>query len=170
MEHQSLPWTLSEFSSASEWDLSTTDDLHQVPRNPYSSLPPPLYGKPFQHQGIGPVVPGSRARVPRCECFECKLVDSTKGATISLTFSDYDTLDPSQVKGLSEHQALLCMSHMFGFILKDRTYGMYSSCFLALARVDSRRHSRCKQSKRAHSCRKCNRRARYAPREEQRDD
>lgn len=126
MEHQSAPWTLREFSGGRDWVLSMTENFGQVPRNNYGppGRPPPPPGNSSEYQGTGLAGPGSRARVPRCECFECKLVDSTKGASISLTFSNYDSLDPSQARGLSEHQALLCMSHMFGFILKDRTYGM----------------------------------------------
>lgn len=42
---------------------------------------------------------------------------------VSATFSDYDDINPNRSQGLSDHQALLCMSHMFGFVLKDRAHG-----------------------------------------------
>lgn len=49
--------------------------------------------------------------------------DAVKEIYVSVTFSDYDDIKPKDIKELSEHQCLLCMSHMFAFILKDRTYG-----------------------------------------------
>ncbi|KAJ4292782.1 hypothetical protein N0V90_009445 [Kalmusia sp. IMI 367209] len=42
--------------------------------------------------------------------------------SISTTFGDYDSIKPSQTEGLTDHQALVCMSHMFGFVLKERSY------------------------------------------------
>ncbi len=66
---------------------------------------------------------GERARGPRCECNKCTDFNTLKERYISATFSDYDNIDPKETKNLSEHQYMLCMSHMFGFILKDRTYG-----------------------------------------------
>ncbi|KAI1122776.1 hypothetical protein F5Y10DRAFT_253232 [Nemania abortiva] len=65
---------------------------------------------------------GQRARAPRCECTACKDIDATTEKYISETFSDYDNIDPKDVNELSEHQYLICMSHMSGFILKDRVY------------------------------------------------
>jgi hypothetical protein len=44
---------------------------------------------------------------------------------VSATFSDYDNIDPKVTKELSSHQYMLCMSHMYGFILKDRTYDKF---------------------------------------------
>ncbi|RYC65182.1 hypothetical protein CHU98_g1061 [Xylaria longipes] len=41
-----------------------------------------------------------------------------------VSFSDYDKINPKDTSELSEHQYMLCMSHMFGFILKDRTYDL----------------------------------------------
>ncbi|OAK94707.1 P-loop containing nucleoside triphosphate hydrolase protein [Phaeosphaeriaceae sp. SRC1lsM3a] len=127
IEHQSLPWTLPEFSGTGAWFLSSSDTTEEVYRHDTSGFarPPPL--PPMYHGGSYPGVgairgPGSRARVPRCECSQCKLVDSRTGTSISPTFSDYDSIDPRQAMGLSQHQALVCMSHMFGFILKDRAY------------------------------------------------
>jgi hypothetical protein len=64
-----------------------------------------------------------RSRVPGCECAECEDLEGVKEEYIKTTFSDYDDINPRETNELSEHQYLLCMSHMFGFVLKDRTYG-----------------------------------------------
>jgi hypothetical protein len=72
-----------------------------------------------------------RARGPRCECARCKSLESGTEKYISTTFSNYDKMDPNKTQGLSDHQALICMSHMFGFILKDRVYGWLISEFEA---------------------------------------
>jgi hypothetical protein len=112
------------------WHLSSNDDTDEVYRDDPGAFvlpPPPVPPSRYRggsYPGVGTTGgPGSRARVPRCECSQCKLVDSRKGTSISPTFSHYDSIDPGQVKGLSKHQALVCMSHMFGFVLKDRAYG-----------------------------------------------
>ncbi|KAI1155266.1 hypothetical protein F4825DRAFT_407951 [Nemania diffusa] len=65
---------------------------------------------------------GQRARAPRCECSKCRDISNTTDKHIPATFSDYDNIDPNGATELSEHQYMLCMSHMSGFILKDRTY------------------------------------------------
>lgn len=66
---------------------------------------------------------GASARAPRCECSQCQDLDTVKEEYPSVTFSDYDNIDPKETSMLSEHQYMLCMSHMFGFMLKDRSYG-----------------------------------------------
>jgi hypothetical protein len=97
IEHESLPWTLPDFDSMPDWDLKTSDNDHI----------------------------GERARGPHCECTQCTELGNVKEKYIKTTFSDYDNINPKEVKELSDHQSLLCMSHMFGFILADRTYGEY---------------------------------------------
>ena len=73
---------------------------------------------------------GKRSRAPRCECDRCTDFDTVKETRISTTFSDYETIHPKENEELSEHQYLVCMSHMFGFVLKDRTYGIFAFIFL----------------------------------------
>jgi hypothetical protein len=97
VEHESQPWDGSEFKSLSNWDLGDDDT------------------------GIS-----EKARTPRCECSSCINFDTVKDNCISVTFGDYDAIDPKETENLSEHQYLLCMSHMFGFILKDRAYGEFA--------------------------------------------
>jgi len=97
--------------------------------------PTPFPRPPPRHQNVlcknvecrvckdlwGPVTHKSRA--PRCECTECEGLKGVKEEYVHTTFGDYDNIDPTETKELSDHQYFLCMSHMFGFILKDRTYG-----------------------------------------------
>jgi hypothetical protein len=97
VEHESDPWDWNDFDSLLKWDLGRDDT------------------------GIG-----EKARTPRCECSSCTNFDTLKENCISVTFGDYDAIDPKETENLSEHQYLLCMSHMFGFILKDRAYGEFA--------------------------------------------
>jgi hypothetical protein len=110
VEHRSQPWKLSELSSLTGWDL-TEDRTNRD----YDYL---------VEKTTSPV--GGRARAPKCECLQCKAIDSIASSHISATFSDYDDIDPTRASGLSEHQCLICMSHMFSFVLSDRTYGIVS--------------------------------------------
>ncbi|KAI4863989.1 hypothetical protein F4820DRAFT_470922 [Hypoxylon rubiginosum] len=97
VEHESQPWERSEFRSTSRWDLDDDDDEVEI---------------------------RERVKTPHCECSSCTEVDARKELYISGTFSDYDNIDPKSSQTLSEHQCLVCMSHMFGFILKDRMYDL----------------------------------------------
>ena len=70
---------------------------------------------------------GERARAPLCLCPKCDELRGKEEKYIGTTFYHYDDIDPDETKELSEHQYLLCMPFMFGFILKDRRYGkLYS--------------------------------------------
>ncbi|KAL6362787.1 hypothetical protein LRP88_04093 [Fusarium phalaenopsidis] len=95
VEHESCPWDRDEFESLEEWDLG---------------------------QDEGDI--GASARAPRCECSQCQDLDTVKEEYPSATFSDYDDIDPNETSELSDHQYMLCMSHMFGFMLKDRSYDL----------------------------------------------
>jgi hypothetical protein len=123
VEHESKPWMLHDFESLPasmatkrynprDGDNEEDDDFEV--RRAYRRPPPPI-----------PIGSTRRERIrgPRCECRPCKSKDSVSERYISAPFSDYDSIDPKKVNELTDHQALLCMSHMFGFILKDRTYG-----------------------------------------------
>jgi hypothetical protein len=65
-------------------------------------------------------------------------MESMKEEYIATIFSDYNDINPQETRELSEHQYLLCSPHMFGFILKDRSYGEHVQLSLA-----ERRHSKC---------------------------
>ena len=100
VEHESRPWNRDELHQLSDWDL---DDIYIDEETRI----------------------GQRARAPRCECSNCTHFDTVKGSRISVTFGDYAAIDPKETEQLSEHQFLLCASHMCGFILKDRAYGEF---------------------------------------------
>jgi hypothetical protein len=85
IEHESLPWDSPDFHSMPSWHLDVAGD---------------------------PV--GERSRGPHCECTRCTELGNVKEKYIITTFSDYDNINPKTTKELSEHQFLLCMSHMFG--------------------------------------------------------
>ncbi|KAH7396153.1 hypothetical protein BKA66DRAFT_566658 [Pyrenochaeta sp. MPI-SDFR-AT-0127] len=61
-------------------------------------------------------------RVPRCECKDCKLASISQEIYTQVKFSDYTYINPKEKAALSWHQYLLMPSHMFAFVLKDRTY------------------------------------------------
>jgi hypothetical protein len=70
--------------------------------------------------------PGQRARAALCECHRCTDLANIKEIYIHAAFSNYDAIDPKTTTELSEHQYLLCAPYMYGFILKDRTYGNFT--------------------------------------------
>ena len=72
---------------------------------------------------------GERARIPQCECKKCEDANIGQEVYVKPTFSDYDNIDPEMVKELSDHQYMLCASHMFGFILEDRVHGTSSTVY-----------------------------------------
>ncbi|TGJ83182.1 hypothetical protein E0Z10_g5584 [Xylaria hypoxylon] len=98
VEHESQPWKKEEFGAMYTWLWS---DGEKVP---------------------GERAIGERARAPCCKCSKCRNIDTAAQKYISALFSDYDNINPKEVNEISEHQYMICLSHMFGFILKDRTY------------------------------------------------
>ncbi|KAI0151599.1 hypothetical protein GGR57DRAFT_492893 [Xylariaceae sp. FL1272] len=117
IDHTSQPWKRPEFESISDWNLQvrTSGDTQEL----RTSTLRRLYGDEFPEF---PESLGQRARAPRCECMECGKGEPTAKKYVLPTFADYDNIDPVSVGELSDHQYLLCMSHMFGFVLKDRAY------------------------------------------------
>lgn len=96
VEHESQPWDRDEFDLICDWDLDM--DVHATDIK-------------------------ERAKTPHCECNKCTEIDANTDTYVSGTFSDYDNIDLQGSQQVSAHQRLLCMSHMFGFVLKDRMYG-----------------------------------------------
>jgi hypothetical protein len=109
VEHRSLPWTTEEFRSMVEWDLSS-----------HCGITACSLCRDSKH------IIGERARSPQCGCIKCEN-SSAKEMYLATTFSDYEKIDPKVTKELSDHQYMLCASHLFGFVLKDRTYGELES-------------------------------------------
>ena len=66
---------------------------------------------------------GESARSPRCECSACTASNIQKETYLRATYSDYDNIDLTKREQILDHHYLLCASHMYGFVLKDRSYG-----------------------------------------------
>ncbi|KAI1086590.1 hypothetical protein F5B19DRAFT_501178 [Rostrohypoxylon terebratum] len=97
VEHESRPWINEEFEDFSEWELDNDKWKTEI---------------------------RERARTPHCECESCNQTKLGQETYIYGTFSDYDDIDSKRSQPLTEHQSLICMSHMFGFVLKDRMYDL----------------------------------------------
>lgn len=71
---------------------------------------------------------GATARVVGCQCSDCVAASATTRIFERPIYSDYDEIQPNGPGKTipTEHQYLIFDSHMFGFVLKDREYGMYS--------------------------------------------
>ena len=65
----------------------------------------------------------SNWRVPRCGCKTCAATNVTsKTLNKRLYFDDYDNILPDATN-ITEHQYLLCTSHVWAFMLQDRFWG-----------------------------------------------
>lgn len=118
MEHASRPWT------ARPGEFEHEDWFTEEERNPY--MMPHLDPYTGMNYATGYKKIGQTARIAGCLCYDCSNVSvAFNRAHSHPTYSDYDHIDPfaANMDELSDHQYLLCASHMFGFILKDRTYG-----------------------------------------------
>lgn len=68
---------------------------------------------------------GLNIRTPRCECSVCEEELQHKPHLTHQQrprFADYDDLQVNLDK-MTDHQYSLCDSHVFGYILNDRTWG-----------------------------------------------
>lgn len=117
VEHASRPWTRNVFSTMKEWQLDNSGLSLEQRVGEFSFLHQ-TREKSFLNQKIG-----ENARSPHCECIQCVASDILKTTFLFATYSDYDSISPKEIEKLIDHQYLLCSSHMFGFILKDRSYG-----------------------------------------------
>ncbi|XDG05324.1 hypothetical protein ABKA04_004939 [Annulohypoxylon sp. FPYF3050] len=97
VEHESRPWINEEFEDIYEWELDADEWKTEI---------------------------RERAKTPHCECKSCNQTKLGQETYVTGTFSDYDDIDPKRSEPLTEHQSLICMSHMFGFVLKDRMYDL----------------------------------------------
>ncbi|KAI0809847.1 hypothetical protein GGR55DRAFT_679077 [Xylaria sp. FL0064] len=118
VEHESRPWEKEEARAHVEFELPPHPFDRPRPWN--REEPSGKFRWLFESNPKNSV--GERARAPCCKCNECSDIDTAAQKYIPATFSDYDNIDPKVVNELSEHQYMLCLSHMYGFVLKDRTY------------------------------------------------
>lgn len=78
--------------------------------------PPPVSGLP---------IIGESTRLAHCECKGCQAHASSRETHLRLKFSEYREILPTKVERLSDHQYSILPSHMFAFVLNDRTYGLF---------------------------------------------
>jgi hypothetical protein len=118
IDHFDRPWLDLDHK------LGHSCEFDSFAAKPNAAAPVPPYWYPMPGGPLKEERPGSSARSPRCECPHC--VSAIDGGTSypPQTHSDYDNIVPSDTEALSEHQYLLCWDQMFGFILKDRRFGM----------------------------------------------
>jgi hypothetical protein len=98
IDHTSQPWELSE--------LRGEKNAH----NPVES--------------VYDVELGQRTRKAQCPCKSCEAKSPRQQIVQSRIFDDYDKIDLSSQESLTDHQYLLCWSHVYGYVLKDRAWGL----------------------------------------------
>ena len=69
--------------------------------------------------------------VASCECHQCEELRTSQGSHDKERFGDYHTIQPKSPDLISDHQYMLMASHVYAFMLKERTYGMLA-IFVAL--------------------------------------
>jgi hypothetical protein len=127
VEHKSRPWKREKDGFEHE-NWFDGDWQRHFPMPP----PPPKRYRDMEYRA--PLNrAGQTARIAGCPCLDCSHSHASDQAHLRPTYSDYDDIDPFDpyFTGLSEHQYLLCASHMFGFVLKDRSYGNVTHTLLA---------------------------------------
>ncbi|KAJ5725923.1 ATPase AAA-type core [Penicillium malachiteum] len=65
---------------------------------------------------------GSRTRKPLCPCATCKAKSPAQHGIDSRLFDDYDRIDLNSEDDIIDHQYLLCCSHAYAYVLKDRAW------------------------------------------------
>lgn len=61
-------------------------------------------------------------RIAYCDCEECAKTFK-KEVYMETLMGKYEHINPKETEELTDHHYLLMPSHMFVFVLKDRTYG-----------------------------------------------
>lgn len=110
--------TLREYSGPSQRRGIRTYNRSRVVVD-HSSQPWQLYTDGEPVTSVYDVELGQRTRIPKCTCKKC---ESNPKAVQLRKFDDYDDIDLKSRKTLTEHQYFLCSSHVWGFVLKDRTW------------------------------------------------
>lgn len=68
----------------------------------------------------------SNGRTPACQCPNCVAKRIRTRETQRIELDGYEEIKLSAETELTEHQYLLCWSHVYGFLLKDREWGKFS--------------------------------------------
>ncbi|KAL4878056.1 P-loop containing nucleoside triphosphate hydrolase protein [Aspergillus karnatakaensis] len=103
VDHASQPWTLDNVQEASEGVVFT----------PVSSVPG--------------VELDEYIRIPRCACETCDEKDARKqdSGLARRMFDNYDEIDLQRTAILTDHQYMLCPSHVYGVIVKDNIWDIF---------------------------------------------
>ncbi|KAL3465911.1 hypothetical protein BJX64DRAFT_252150 [Aspergillus heterothallicus] len=113
IDHTSRPW----------W-------LQNVAKNFKGDKEPPL-----PVQTIADVELGERTRVPSCPCESCHAKETQEHSIQRRKFDDYDDIDLNASTSLTDHQYMLCWSHVYAFVLKDRVWDLLDVSFMELPRI-----------------------------------
>ncbi|KAL4963722.1 P-loop containing nucleoside triphosphate hydrolase protein [Aspergillus stella-maris] len=62
---------------------------------------------------------GEDARIAKCPCQKCEDKEAQRRGLQRCTFDDYDQIDLQQKATLTDHQYMICPSHVYGVLLKD---------------------------------------------------
>ncbi|KAJ6118654.1 hypothetical protein N7471_013274 [Penicillium samsonianum] len=96
VDHTSQPWRLGEIASEKHAHLPIAE----------------VYN----------VELGQRTREAKCLCKTCQANNLRQHGTQRRIFDDYDNIDLSSLSTLTDHQYLLCWSHVYAYVLKDRVW------------------------------------------------
>ncbi|KAH7131774.1 hypothetical protein B0J11DRAFT_576732, partial [Dendryphion nanum] len=123
VEHDSRPW--EQNSNDYDTELRWIEQRGLPARPPGPRPPPPVEISPEMFVNSAVRI-GETSRIATCPCRECADASTSSRVYLRPGYSDYDQIDPfdDDLEKLSPHQHLLCSSHMFAYILKDRTYDL----------------------------------------------
>ncbi|KAL4807016.1 P-loop containing nucleoside triphosphate hydrolase protein [Aspergillus unguis] len=80
------------------------------------------------------VVLGKYIRMPKCPCQTCHDKETHQQRRV---FDDYDNIDLQRTTTLTDHQYMLCASHVYGFVLKDRVWDVLEVDRLEFPRIQA---------------------------------
>lgn len=75
------------------------------------------------------IIINDSTRVARCECKDCRISYDLHETYDKEPFGDYMFISPREIEALERQQYKIMPSHMFAFVLKDRTYGKFLSSY-----------------------------------------
>lgn len=79
---------------------------------------------------IGDLSGDNKTGANGCQCESCQKSRAAQFSFPKVKFSDYDDIDPKSRAELSRHQHFLCTPYVYGYILKDYKWSMFSFCFI----------------------------------------
>ncbi|KAL4957591.1 hypothetical protein BDW69DRAFT_180514 [Aspergillus filifer] len=80
---------------------------------------------------------GEDVRIPKCPCQSCDDKETQHQGLQRRTFDDYDQIDLEQKATLTDHQYMLCPSHVYGVLLKDFVWDLLEVEHLEQPRIQA---------------------------------